>query len=337
MAIPKPLTDAAAPPDPDAIHAGVRALMSGDPGDWRQFFEDAGQIAVSLAIAGLILIFTLWLSGWASRLVRRALGRIQAPRAPDATVQGFMASAARWVVIIMGLMAVLEQLGVRTTSILALIGAASIAVGLALQGALSNVAASVMLLILRPYRVGDVVEINGKIGTVKRLDLFVTELSDPDNLDIIMPNSKVFGEMIVNYSTPANRRMELNFSVDLQDDLDAALALLIQCAKADPRVLARPEPWSGVTAIEPSSVSVTVRAWARTDDYWDVRFDLIKRVKETLEAGGLSFPYPHQVSVERTPKPQIAAPSAQAPAPVVTKRRTSHHPDVSKAPSQGGN
>lgn len=245
MPIPKPITDAAAPPDLDVIHAAVRALMSHDPGDWRQVFDDAGQLAVSLVVAGVILIATLWLSGWASQLVRRALGRMQAPHAPDATVQGFMASVTRWVVIIMGLMAVLEQLGVRTTSILALIGAASIAVGLALQGALSNVAASVMLLILRPYRVGDVVEINGKVGTVRRLDLFVTELADPDNLDIIMPNSKVFGEMIVNYSTPANRRMELNFNVDFEDDLDAALGLLIQCAKADPRVLAKPEPWSG--------------------------------------------------------------------------------------------
>ena len=182
--------------------------------------------------------------------------------------------------------------------------------GLALQGALSNVAASVMLLILRPYRIGDVVEINGKVGTVKRLDLFVTELSDADNLDVIMPNGKVFGEMIINYSTPANRRMELNFNVDFEDDLDRALALLIDCAKADPRVLGKPAPWSGVSAIAASSVTVTLRAWARSANYWDVRYDMIKRVKQTLEAGGLSIPYPHQVSVEKTPKPRVDKPGA---------------------------
>jgi small conductance mechanosensitive channel len=292
----------AAPPELNVVHAGVQALMSRDPGDWRQFFDDVGQLAVNLVIAGLIFVFTLWISGWVARFVRRAFGRLQREQATDATVQGFMASLARWVVIIVGLMAVLEQLGVRTTSILALIGAASIAVGLALQGALSNVAASVMLLILRPYRVGDVVEISGRTGTVKRLDLFVTELSDVDNLDVILPNGKVFGDVIVNYSTPANRRMELNFTVDLEDDLNEALRLLIACAKADARVLTKPEPWSGVTAIGASGVTVTVRAWARLGDYWDVRYDMIKRVKETLEGGGLSFPYPHQVSVEKPAK-----------------------------------
>ena len=168
-----------------------------------------GQLAVSLVIAALILGFTLWASGWAAGLVRRALGQLQRPGAPDATLQGFMASLVRWVIIVVGLMAVLEQLGVRATSILAVLGVASLAIGLALQGALSNVAAGVMILILRPYRVGHVVEINGKVGTVKRLDLFMTELSDPDNLDIFMPNGKVFGDTIINYSSPANRRMEL--------------------------------------------------------------------------------------------------------------------------------
>lgn len=334
--MPIPSSSISAGPDFDAVHAGVRALMSRDPGDWRQFFDDVGQLAVSLAVAGVILVAAIWLSGWASRIARRAFARLQ-PQSPDATLQGFMASLARWVVLIMGLMAVLEQLGVRTTSILALIGAASIAVGLALQGALSNVAASVMLLILRPYRVGDVVEINGRIGTVRRLDLFVTELSDPDNLDIIMPNGKVFGEMIVNYSTPSNRRMELHFNVDFDDDLDQALALLIDCAKADPRVLAKPAPWSGVTKIGDSAVTVTLRAWARTADYWDVRFDMIKRVKQTLEGGGLSIPYPHQVSVEKTRKRRGAtAPKPKPrPAAVATSRRAGGESNASKAPSQG--
>jgi small conductance mechanosensitive channel len=118
----------------------------------------------------------------------------------------------------------------------------------------------------------------------------------------------VFGEMIVNYSTPRRRRMELNFNIDYQDDLDRATALLLDCAKADPRVLTDPEPWSAVTALEASAVTVTLRAWAPTEVFWDVRYAMIRRVKQTLEANGLSFPYPHQVVVEK-PKSAATQPS----------------------------
>jgi small conductance mechanosensitive channel len=160
-----------------------------------------------------------------------------------------------------------------------------------------------MLLILRPYRVGDVVEINGRVGTVRRLDLFTTQLSDADNLDIYMPNGKVFGEMIINYSSPANRRMELTFSVDYDHDLARAEALLIDCARADPRILKTPAPWAKVTALGEHSVTVTLRAWAKLDVYWDARFDLLERAAVALQTGGLQHPYPHQVSVTKAPKP----------------------------------
>src|SRR6185437_11173240 len=151
-----PLPEPTAPPAPiDAVRDGVHALIAGGPENWRAFFDAASQLAVNLAIAALVLIVTLWASGWAARITRRALGRLRPAGTADTTLQLFMGSVVRWVAIVLGMMAVLEQLGVRTTSILAVIGAASIAVGLALQGALSNVAAGVMLLILRPYRVGD--------------------------------------------------------------------------------------------------------------------------------------------------------------------------------------
>lgn len=244
-----------------------------------------------------------------------------------------MASLVRWIVIIVGLMAVLEQLGVRATSILAVLGAASLAIGLALQGALSNVAAGVMILILRPYRVGDTVEINGKIGTVRRLDLFMTELSDPDNLDIFMPNGKVFGDTIINYSSPANRRMELHFSVDYNHDFGRATALLLDCARADPRILQRPAPWCKVTALTDSAVTLTLRAWAKLDVYWDARFDLVQRGGEALQAGGLEHPYPHQTAVAKPPKP----PREREPvSPPAAPANASGPPDASQAPSQDG-
>jgi small conductance mechanosensitive channel len=216
-------------------------------------------------------------------------------------LQIFVSALVRWVVVALGMVAVLQQLGVQTTSILAVLGAASLALGLAVQGALGNIAAGVMILINRPYRVGDWVEINAKVGRVKRLGLFVTELSDADNLDIHMPNSKVLGEMIINYSTAANRRMELNLRVDYADDLDRAIEVLAECAKSDPRILADPQPWAGVTALGDSAVTVTLRAWSNLDVYWDARYAMLKRVKEELQAAGMRVAYPHQVAVEREP------------------------------------
>ena len=163
-------------------------------------------------------------------------------------------------------------------------------------------------------------EVNGKIGTVKGLDLFVTALSDPDNLDIYMPNGKVFGDIIINYSSPPYRRMELHFSLDYDHDLDRARALLLDCAAADSRMLKNPGPWCQVTALADSAVTVTLRAWARLDVYWDARFDLLQRAGEALQAAGLQHPYPHQVSVEKTPKPPAApGPATQPAGPAPTR------------------
>jgi small conductance mechanosensitive channel len=291
----------AAPPLTGFLEKG-QAALSGDPEVWRGFVDWAAHLAVNVVAAALILVATLVIARWAGRLSRRAVNRLPG-EAADTTLPTFLGSLVRWGIIVLGVVAVFQQLGVQTTSILAVVGAASLAIGLALQGALGNVAAGIMILIMRPYRIGDWVEINGKSGLVKRLDLFMTELSDADNLDIFMPNSKVVGEMIVNYSTARNRRMELQFKVDYADDLDQAIAVLIATAKADKRVLKDPEPWAKVTALGDSAVTVTLRAWANLPDYWDTRFDMIKQVKEALDAAGLSIPYPHQVSVEKGKKP----------------------------------
>jgi small conductance mechanosensitive channel len=297
----------AAPPHPatpplDLLFAQLRSGLSGNPMIWQEFVRWAGHFAVNLTVALMILIATLWAARWAGRLARRALARLPRAQGSDTTLQTFVSALVRWAIVALGMVAVLQQLGVRTTSILAVLGAASLAIGLAVQGALGNIAAGVLILIMKPYRIGDTVEINGKIGAVKRLGLFVTELSDPDNLDIHMPNSKVLGEMIINYSSAANRRMELHFRIDYADDLDRALGVLIACAEADPRILAEPRPWAKVTALGDSAVTVTLRAWAPLDSYWDARFDMLKRVKEALALAGMSVAYPRQVSVDKPAK-----------------------------------
>lgn len=290
------------------------ASLAADPAVWRKFVDTFGAFAINVAAAALILALTIWASRWAGRLAARAVARLNRRQLPDPTLQGFASSIAKYAVVIIGLIAVLQQLGVRATSIIAVLGAASLAIGLAMQGTLGNVAAGVMLLLFRHYRVGDFIEVAGKTGTVRALDLFTTELSSPDNLRVVIPNGKAFGDIITNFSRPTTRRMELNFGVDYADDLDLALDLLIACAAEDPRVLKDPAPWAKVTGLADSSVTVTLRAWANNPDYWDTRFDLIKRVKERLEAEGLSFPYPHQVAISRDEMGPPEPRSFQAPA-----------------------
>ena len=294
------------------------ANVKADETMFGHFLDWLGRLAVNLVVATLILVVTFWVAGWLAGVARRGLGRMHRKN-PDPTLESFVSSLVRYAVVAVGLVAVLQQLGVQATSVLAVLGAASLAIGLALQGTLGNVAAGVMILLLRPYRAGDRVELNGRQGKVIGMDLFNTKLLDYDGLTLFLPNGKVFGDMIVNISQSGRRRIELTFGVDYEDDLDVALATLVELAEAEPRVLTNPKPWAKVTALTDSAVSVTLRCWAKPDDWMDVRFDLTKRIKETLEARGLSFPYPHQVAIERTdlrPKPaarrNVGKPTARA-------------------------
>jgi small conductance mechanosensitive channel len=239
----------------------------------------------------------------------------------DLTLQEFASSLARYAVLILGLIAVLRRLGVETTSIITVLGAASLAVGLALQGTLTNVAAGVMLLILRPYQVGDTVTIGSKTGTVARLDLFNSELRDGDNLKIVVPNSKAFGDIIVNMSDMKTRRMELNFGIGYDDDVGEAIALLLKCCEADPRILTDPAPWANITDLGTSAVTVTLRAWATMDVYWDARYAMLRRVKETFQASGVDMPYPTQVSINRSEDAGKAADPAPAQKALVSAGR----------------
>ena len=323
---------------PGRLDGALQAALDGHPGVFDGLLRGLGVAATNLMIALVIIGVTIWASGFVAAMVRRGLGRLGRHPDHDTLLQSFISSFVRWAILIVGMVAVLQQLGVQTTSILAMLGAASLAIGLALQGALSNVAASVMILILRPYRIGDYVEINGKVGTVQGLDLFATKLSDPDNLDLFMPNSKVFGEMIVNYSSPSNRRMELNFRIDYDDDLDVALEAMMDCIKADKRILSKPPPWTGVTALTDSWVTVTLRAWAPVNVYWDVRYNLLRQVKDHLKAVGLTVPYPRQISVDATPKapPAKTTNGGRPPRPKATPKSRTQKSSGNQPPSQDG-
>lgn len=258
----------------------------------------AGDFAVNLVVAVLILALTWVVASQASRAVNRGLSRL--PKA-DRTLILFLSQLTRWVILIVGLIAILRRLGVETTSIIAVLGAASLAIGLALQGALGNVASGVMLLLLRPYRVGDYVGVGDKAGTVQKLDLFTTELTSPDGLQVVMPNGKVFGDVIVNYGANPTRRVEIAVDVHYDADLDRALKVLHDAVDAHDKVLVDPAPWAGAVAFKDSGVGVLVHAWVASPDFWTVKAELHSAVKRALDQAGIVIPYPHQVQVEAGP------------------------------------
>lgn len=304
----------------DAVAAGQQA-MALDAAVLAKLTDLAGDLAVNLTIALIILAATVIGARWASRITRRTLSRVRGFR-HDQTVLSFVAQVVRVVVYIIGLIAVLQRLGVQTTSIIAVLGAASLAVGLALQGTLSNVAAGVLLLVLRPYKVGDVIEIGGVSGSVQRLDLFTTQMSNPDNHKIVVPNAKVLGDVIVNLTGQKTRRVEILFNVGYSANLKQARAVIEGVAEAHDRVLPDPAPWAGVTRLLDSAVEVTLHAWVKVDDWWQVRADLTQGVKEALDAADIELPFPHQVAVayeppapgpdpveKPEPKPEPAAPA----------------------------
>ena len=302
------LTDPLSPKLPNQISTTLTGDLTGKKIAFAKLSDIAGDFATNAAIALLILVVTLWLATWAARLTRTAMERL--PRVhSDVTLQGFVSSLVRYGVITVGVIAILHRLGFETTSIITVLGAASLAVGLALQGALSNVAAGVMILIFRPYRVGDMVTMSGQLGTVKRLDLFNTELTDVNGLKVVVPNGKGFGDVIINYSDIPRRRVQIQFGIDYDDSIEQAVEIVLDLARADPRFMPDPAPWCMVTELAASQVTVELRAWTSLDDYWVTRFDLLRKVKEAFDAAGITIPYPTQASVSKVPAPAASAPA----------------------------
>ncbi|MBT3552576.1 MAG: mechanosensitive ion channel [Rhodospirillaceae bacterium] len=237
----------------------------------------------------IVLLVGLWLSGWMQRAVRKVMERSSRV---DATLVGFFSSVARYVVLIVTGMAVLDRFGVETTSLVAVLGAAGLAIGLALQGTLSNVAAGVMLLIFRPFKVGDFVEAAGQAATVQELNLFFTVMATLDNVRITIPNGQIWGATLKNFSANPIRRVDFVFGISYDADIDKAMDTIRDLVSSDARVHKDPEPFLAVSNLGDSSVDITVRVWAQTEDYWAVNFDTIKAVKQRFDAEGIGIPFP---------------------------------------------
>lgn len=264
-----------------------------------EMIQDVDGIWLLILNAGkaLIVLIVGWIiAGWTGSTVRK---RLKSVPQMDPTLSNFLGNMAKWVVLLIVLVMVLGVFGIQATSLVAILGAASLAIGLALQGTLSDLAAGFMLILFRPYKLGDYVEVNGTAGTVKDLNMFVTELVTPDNVQIIVPNGQAWGSTITNYSAHDTRRVDLVFGIDYGDSADAALKTILDIAEAEPRVLQDPEPWARVTGLGDSSVDITARLWCNADDYWELQFALTKSIKEAFDDKGITIPYPHSVEIQK--------------------------------------
>lgn len=237
-----------------------------------------------------VLIVGRMVAGMLRKLTRRAMTKAEV----DPTLIPFLGSMVYYLALAVVLIAVLGLFGIQTTSLIALLGAAGLAVGLALQGTLSQFASGIMLLIFRPFGVGDRVEVSGTTGVVELIGLFTTTLRSVDNIKITVPNSQVYGNTIKNMNGYENRRVDMVMGVSYDDDLSVAMETMRRVIQEDDRVLADPEPQIAVAELGDSSVNFVVRPWCKADDYFGVKFDLTRRFKEELEGAGCSIPFPQR-------------------------------------------
>ncbi len=243
-------------------------------------------------VGALVILIGGWaVAGWAQRKLLRVLDRT--PRV-DQTLRPVIASVVRYAILVFVLIAVLAQFGVQTTSVIALLGAAGLAVGLALQGTLQNIAAGIMLLFLRPFRVGDYIDAEGLAGTIEEIGLFTTQMRTYDGIYVEVPNGQIWTRPIKNYSRVTSRRIDLVVGIGYQDDIDKALAVLMDLLVKDERVNGDPEPRVMVKELGDSSVNLNMRCWVASGDYANLRFDLNKAVKQRFDAEGISIPFPQR-------------------------------------------
>lgn len=227
-----------------------------------------------------------------ARAIRGAVRNALEKRGVDKTLVPFISGLAYYTLMAFVIIAVLGLFGVQTASIIAVFGAAAFAVGLALQGTLSNFAAGVMLLIFRPFKVGDYVDAGGTAGSVVSIGIFSSTLNTPDNVCIIVPNSGIYGQTIKNYATNDTRRNDMVVGISYADDVGRAVETIRRVLGDDPRVLKEPEAVIAVSELGDSSVNLVVRPWCRREEYWNLRFDLTRKFKEELEGAGCSIPFP---------------------------------------------
>lgn len=258
---------------------------------WSIFWDNHSVMIVKIGYNGLLVIAILVASHWIAKFLHRLINKTNKL---DATLVPILRTAASIIIYAIAVVIILDFFGVNTTSIIALLGAAGLAIALALKDTLSNIAAGMMLIILRPFRSGHFIEAGSVIGTVKEIGLFTTIIQTSDGIYISAPNSSLWGTPIKNFTTNGTRRMDLIVGISYNDSIDKGFEALQRVIKNEPRFLTEPAPKLMVQAMAESSVNLQLRAWARVDDYWDVYWEANKNIKEQIEGAGLHIPFPQQ-------------------------------------------
>jgi small conductance mechanosensitive channel len=257
---------------------------------WEQVQTVGVEFAVNLAIA--IVIF--YVGRMVARFIAGSLRKLMQSQGVDEILESFFCNLAYWLLMAFVIIAAIDRLGVQSTSLIAIMGAAGLAVGLALQGSLSNFASGVLIVLFRPYKVGDFVEVAGIAGTVVQVQILTTVLKTGDNKQIVVPNSQIMGSIITNYSANDTRRVDMIVGVSYDDDLDKVRKTLEELVAADQRILDDPACLIAVSELADSSVNFIVRPWAKTADYSGVKYGLTEAIKKRFDKEGISFPFPQQ-------------------------------------------
>jgi len=257
----------------------------------------ANQLMVFVTMYGLkiigaiiILIIGRIAAGIGRKIATKALEKTKT----DPAVTSFVGSLIYFLILTFAVLAALAKFGIQTASFVAVLGAAGFAIGFALQGSLANFAAGVLILVLRPFKIGDYIDSAGVAGTVKDIQLFTTVLATPDNIKIMVPNGKIFGDVIKNISAYDTRRVDLVIGIGYTSDIQKAYDIMMNLVKEDSRILSDPATQIAVSELADSSVNFVLRPWVKKEDYWNVKFDLTRKIKETFDENGIEIPFPQQ-------------------------------------------
>ena len=262
--------------------------------DWAQLWGQAQTTGVTFFIDAVVAIVIFFVGRMIARIISAGIRKLMQAQEVDKILETFVCNLSYWILMTFVIIAAISQLGVQTTSLIAVMGAAGLAIGLALQGSLANFAAGVLIVLFRPYRVGDFVEAAGIGGVVVQVQILSTVLKTGDNKQIVVPNAQIMGSIITNYSANDTRRIDLVVGVSYDDDIDKVRAVIKDLVESDDRILKDPECLIAVAELADSSVNFNVRPWVKTVDYWGVKFDFTEAVKKRFDKEGISFPFPQQ-------------------------------------------
>jgi len=267
--------------------------------DLQKWLDKGVEIVIDFGPKLLVAILIWIIGSWLIKKLLKGIGYGMNKNNYDESLKKFLLNLISWVLKILLILAVLGTVGINTTSFAAIIAAAGLAIGLALQGSLANFAGGVLILIFKPFKIGDLIEAQGVIGVVKEIEIFTTKLTSPTNQLVIIPNGTLSNGNIVNYSAEGKLRIDHVFGIDYGSNIKQAKEVLLEMMMNNPKVLKDPAPAVTVSELADSSVNLAVRPWANVADYWDVYFETVEGAKEALDKAGIEIPYPHQVEIHK--------------------------------------